>query len=57
MLATKLKVINFGTLNVQGCGKEDKKQFIYEDTLKLNLKILGLTKTPMPPEEISTVKQ
>ena len=43
-------------MNVQGCRNEVKKQFIYEDTLKYSLQIIGLTETHISKEEISTNK-
>ena len=49
------KVITIGILNVQGCWKEDKQQFIYEDALKYNLQILGLTESHLVQEDILTM--
>lgn len=55
LLTTELKVIKVGTLNVQGCQKEDKKQYIYEDALKCDLQILGLTEIHVVQECILTI--
>ena len=53
MLTAKLKDV--GTLNVQACPEEDKKQFIYEDILKYNMQITGLTETHISQKEILAV--
>ena len=50
IISTELKIIKVGSLNVQGCQKEDKQQFIYEDALKYNLQILGITETHVEQE-------
>ena len=55
LLTTELKFIKVGTLNAQGCRKENKQQFIYEDALKYNLKILGLIETHVEQEDILTI--
>ena len=55
MLTTELKVIKVKILNVQGCQKEDKQQFIWKDALKYVLKILGITRTHFLQEKILTI--
>ena len=55
LLTTELKVIKVGTLIVQGCQNEDKKQYIYEDALKCDLQILGLTEIHVVQECILTI--
>ena len=55
LLTTELKVFKVGTLNVEGCWKEDKQQFIYKDALKYDQQILGLTETHVVQEDILTI--
>ena len=43
-------------MNGQGRRNEVEKQFIYEDTLKSSLQVIGLTETHISKEEISTNK-
>lgn len=54
LLTTELKVIKVGTLNERK-EKEDKKQYIYEDALKCDLQILGLTEIHVVQECILTI--
>ena len=55
-LTAKLKVINVGTWTFKDAETKSKKKFIYEDTLKYSLQIIGLTETHISKEEISTNK-
>ena len=55
LLKAELKVIKVGTLNVQGCRKEDKQQFIYEDALKYDQQIIGHTESHVVQEDILTI--
>ena len=52
----EVKKLNIGTLNVQGCQDEITKKFLYEDTLRYDLQILGLTETHVKDETIETIK-
>ena len=45
ILTGKLKVIK---IKRSRCRLEDKEKFIYEDTLKYSLQIIGLTETHIP---------
>ena len=41
----KVKALNAGTLNVQGCRDEYKQVIILEDALNYDLQVIGLTET------------
>ena len=52
----KVKILNIGTLNVQGCQDEVTKKSLYEDTLRYDLQVLGLTETHAKDETTKTIK-
>ena len=52
----EVKILTIGTLNVQGCQDEVTKKFLYEDTLRYDLQVLGLTETHVNDETTKTIK-
>ena len=55
----KVKALNVGTLNAQGCRDEFKQSIILEDALNYDLQVTGLTETHVIDEgtKIFTVKK
>ena len=50
----KVKALNVGTLNVQGCRDEFKQSIILEDALNYDLQVIGLTETHVIDEGTKT---
>ena len=51
----KVKALNVGTLNVQGCREESKQQTILEDALGYDLQVIGLAETHVIDELTTTI--
>ena len=52
----KVKLLNVGTLNVQGCKDKATQKFIFEDTIRYDLQVLGLTETHVKEETTKSIK-
>ena len=52
----KVKLSNVGTLNVQGCKDKATQKFIFEDTIRYDLQVLGLTETHVKEDTTKSIK-